>query len=143
MGAVQYLHLEYGIPLSDDAFASAAASGSIPLACWLLKRGCPVPEWAFSGAIAAGHVHMVRWLAQEAGCKPSWQDLDNLLNLWPFLPGGRQHSGDCVQAARVILAGLSGWREPLGEEVCGAEPVRGGGMRGGCGGAGGGSACGV
>lgn len=113
---MQYLHLQYGIPLDGDALASAGASGSISLASWVLARGCPVPEYVFSGAVAAGHVHMVRWLAQEAGCKPSLQDLGNLLHLWPFLPGGRQRSEDCAQAARVILAGLPGWREQLGEE---------------------------
>ncbi len=67
--AVRFLHEECRMDLQqDNVFSSAAGSGSVPLATWLLQAGCPMSRDAYGSAAGAGHGAMVTWLAREARC---------------------------------------------------------------------------
>ncbi len=112
--AVQFLHLECGLQLTEDVFAEAAGSRSLPTVAWLLQAGGPMSPDAYTCAAEAGDVAMVRWLAQEAGC-PFEQDLlHEYMWLWPR---DRRSSGDLEQALRV-LAGAGALQLPLSTSQC-------------------------
>ncbi len=80
---LEYLVEGRGAPLSPQAQVSAAASGDVPTARWLLARGCQPPEAAFAAAAGRGHAHVVAWLAEAAGCPFSRETLRNVVQVWP------------------------------------------------------------
>ncbi|KXZ41360.1 hypothetical protein GPECTOR_522g508 [Gonium pectorale] len=55
------------VPLDEELFAAAAASGSVELMAWLRERGCPWDARAFTAGAASGCVAALEWLA-ERGC---------------------------------------------------------------------------
>ncbi len=112
--AVQFLHGEFGLALTEEVFRAAAGSRSLPTATWLLQAGCPMSPAAYQRAAMAGDVGMVRWLVQEAGC-PLGQDA--LLNCVKYWPGGRGSGGDLEQALRVLV-GAGGLLPPPSATPC-------------------------
>ncbi len=85
--AVRLLHEECGLPvLEESVFCEAAASGSVPLATWLLQAGCPMSESAYDKAARQGHLDMVTWLAREARCPWGQDTLREVMEEWSFSP---------------------------------------------------------
>ncbi len=98
--AVQFLHGECSLELTEGDFAEAAGSRSVPTAAWLLQAGCPMSPGAYLYAAMAGDVGMVRWLAQEAGCPVGQDALVNCVRYWPM---GQCSGADLEQALRVMV----------------------------------------
>ncbi|KXZ56303.1 hypothetical protein GPECTOR_1g267 [Gonium pectorale] len=59
---LEFLLLCIGIPLTDDAFAAAAASGQLSSCRWLRAHNCPVTEKVLRAAAAGGHLCILQWL---------------------------------------------------------------------------------
>ncbi len=86
--AVRFLHQECGLPvLTETVFCEAAASGSVPLATWLLQAGCPMSESAYGSAAGGGQLGMIRWLMREAKCPWDEGTLREVMIEWCSRPG--------------------------------------------------------
>ncbi len=130
VGAVRYLHVELGLPLTEQAFCAAVGSGSVPLAAWLLQAGCPMGPAAYVRAAAGAHVGMVRWLAEEARCPFEQDTVSSVIHKWPEHPEGGDKgaasgsgggsgggSDDLLKVVKLLLdAGC-----PLGEQDVGLD----------------------
>ncbi len=111
--AVQFLHRECGLQLTEGVFRAAAGSRSMATATWLLQAGCPMSPDAYRRAALVGDVVMVRWLVQEAGC-PLGQDtvLDCVKN-WP-----RDRANSDLEQALRVLVGAGGLLPPPSATPC-------------------------
>ncbi len=98
--ALQYLHADCGLELTDHVFAAAAGSGSLPTATWLLAVGCPASPEAYRNAARAEDAAMVEWLAREAGCPWGGETIQEVLKSWPL---GRGSSRDLGRAVRALV----------------------------------------
>ncbi len=101
--AVQFLHRECGLQLTEGVFRAAAFSGSLCTATWLRQAGCPMSPGTYVRAVAAGDAAMVRWLVQEAGCLQGDESVVQLLD--ECRPdGGAEDSSGCLDGVVRALA---------------------------------------
>lgn len=63
--AVQFLHQECGLELTEEALRKAAGSGNVGVVEWMLQAGCPVGRAPYLLAAKEGDVGMVRWLVEH------------------------------------------------------------------------------
>ncbi len=109
METVRYLHEYWGVPLSAEAWVSAAGSGSVQTAAYLRGKGCPLSYGdagegkAYLRAAACGDLAMIRWLAGEGGCGRGGARLEEIILSWGISGMGqvsRSNSGCGAGAAR-------------------------------------------
>ncbi len=101
---VRLLHEDHGAPLTEEVFAAAAHSRSVPTATWLLQAGCPVSSHAYLSAASAGDASMLRWLAREAGCPWDSGTISGVIALWPSAAGCTGHLLESV-VRELVSAG--------------------------------------
>ncbi len=80
--AVQFLHAECGLRLTEGVFVEAAGSRGLPTAQWLLQAGCPMSPEAYDSAAKAGDAAMVEWLATEAKCPLGQDTMRDAVRFW-------------------------------------------------------------
>ncbi len=102
--AVQLLHRECGLALTDRVFRAAARSRSIPTATWLLQADCPMRPEAYDGAASAGDLTMLRWLVQEAKCPMSEDTASSVVFNWKSCNPGFSGKAGLEKAVRMLLA---------------------------------------
>ncbi len=111
---VQHLRSLPGLTPQQDqrllqvACTSGRAVLSTPMVEYLLRAGM---ELMTSAAYyqAAGNLETVRWLARKGSCRPSTDDLINLIVVWPC--DAPSHSRDLLQAVQLLVGqvGCTDW----------------------------------
>ncbi len=122
--AVQFLHGECGLQLTERVFAEGARSRSLPTMRWLLEAGCPMSPEAYNRAAFEGDAAMVQCLVQEAGCPWGADTLPRVMRCWPTtVSSSREGLEQVVRALVAAGCPLGGTASVDAAAGCGHLPL--------------------